>query len=271
MIEVIHLFPKLNSSLIEVLEGLSPSQWSNSTLCKNWTVKDIAAHLLDTALRRISVARDGQLEATPKLKSYGDFVDFQNGLNADSVKAFRRVSPQSLTQQMVASQHQLYQHLLTLDMSAPAIFPVSWAGEDHSLQWFDIAREYTERWHHQQQIRQATGAASILQRELYHPFLDISMQALPFHFKSKMPATGVRLKVNIVGDAGGSWTILKNNTGWEFTDPQSEAHTLVYVDQNIAWMLLSRATDILEAEQYWQISGDYELGFHALKMTAFMI
>lgn len=271
MIEVVHLFPKVNSLLIEVLEGLSPAQWNNSTLCKNWTVKDITAHLLDTALRRVSVGRDGHMEAPPEINSYADLVDFLNRLNADWVKACKRVSPQLLTQQMLAAQDQLYEHLLTLDMSAPALLPVSWAGEDHSLQWFDIAREYTERWHHQQQIRQATGAASILQRELYYPFLDISMQALPFHYQSKMAAGGTGVKVNIVGDAGGSWIIVKTNSGWEFTDITPGTFTNVYIDQNIAWLLFSRGIGILEAEQYWQISGDYELGFHALKMTAFMI
>ncbi len=271
MIEVLHLFPKLDSSLITLLEGLSPAQWNSSTLCKSWTVKDIAAHLLDTALRRISAGRDAHMPPLPELRSPGELVDFLNGLNAAWVKAYTRVSPQLITQQMISAQDELYQYLLTLDMSAPALFPVSWAGEDHSLQWFDIAREYTERWHHQQQIRQATGAASILQRDLYYPFLDISMQALPFHYRSKFPAEGERVTVNIVGEAGGSWAILKNKDGWEFTDPLSEAYTTVYIDQNIAWMLLSKGINILEAEQYWQISGHYELGFHALTMTAFVI
>jgi hypothetical protein len=35
--------------------------------------------------------------------------------------------------------------------------PVSWAGEEQSPMWFDVARELTERWHHQQQIRDAVG------------------------------------------------------------------------------------------------------------------
>ena len=31
------------------------------------------------------------------------------------------------------------------------------AGEAVSANWFDVAREFTERWHHQQQIRLAIG------------------------------------------------------------------------------------------------------------------
>jgi hypothetical protein len=44
----------------------------------------------------------------------------------------------------------------SLDPLAPAAFAVSWAGEETSSNWFDTARELTERWHHQQQIRLAT-------------------------------------------------------------------------------------------------------------------
>ena len=36
-----------------------------------------------------------------------------------------------------------------LDPFGAAMFPVSWAGEEESTNWFDTAREFTERWHHQ--------------------------------------------------------------------------------------------------------------------------
>ena len=38
----------------------------------------------------------------------------------------------------------------SFDPFAPAVFAVSWAGEAISLNWFDTARELTERWHQQQ-------------------------------------------------------------------------------------------------------------------------
>lgn len=271
MIEVLHLFPKLNSSLIELLEGLSPGQWNNSTICKKWSVKDIAAHLLDTALRRISFGRDSHIGKAPEMNSYSELIEFLNNLNADWVNAYKRVSPQVLIKQMSAAQEEFYDYLLKIDLSAPALYPVSWAGEKQSQQWFDIAREYTERWHHQQQIRLAVGAESILERELYFPFLEISMLALPFHYSSKRAIEGTTVKINVIGDAGGTWTIIRKTDAWEFTQVDLETNNQVYIDQNIAWMLLSKGIDISEAQQYWQIKGDYELGLHALKMTAFMV
>lgn len=271
MIQVLHLFPKLNSLLIDLLEGLSPAQWNSSTVCKKWSVKDIAAHLLDTALRRVSAGRDNHFAKSPEINSYEDLVDFLNTLNAGWVETYKRISPQILVKQINVAQDEFYDHLLTLDLNAPALFPVSWAGEDQSQTWFDIAREYTERWHHQQQIRLALGADSILQRELYYPFLDISMLALPFHYRSKVAVQGTIVTINVVGEAGGSWSIVRKNDAWEFTSDIAEPHSKVYIDQNIAWMLLSKGIGISEAEQYWQVVGDYELGFHALKMTAFMV
>ena len=271
MIHVLHLFPKLNSSLIDLLEGLSPAQWNNSTVCKKWSVKDIAAHLLDTALRRVSGGRDNHFAEAREINSYDDLLSFLNALNADWVDAYKRVSPQVLINQMAAAQEEFYKYLLTLNLSSPALYPVAWAGEDQSQVWFDIAREYTERWHHQQQIRLAVGAGSILKRELYYPFLEISMLALPFHYRLVSAADGTVVRVTIVGDAGGSWSIISKNNAWEFTGTEMEPNTLVYIDQNIAWMLLSKGIDIFEADQYWQVTGDYELGFHALKMTAFMV
>ena len=271
MVQVLHLFPRLNSSLIDLLERLSPAQWNNPTACKQWTVKDIAAHLLDTSLRRISFGRDNHFSQATQELAYEDLLKFLNTLNTDWVDAYKRVSPQVLIKQISAAQNDFYEYFLTLNLTSPALFPVSWAGEDQSQTWFDIAREYTERWHHQQQIRLATGIGSLLERELYHPFLEISMLALPFHYRLKAAAEGVTIRVTVVGDAGGSWSIIRTNNTWMFTEAEADVDTQVYIDQNIAWMLFSKGIDIFEAQQYWQISGNYELGFHALKMTAFMV
>ena len=54
-----HLFPKLEELLIELLSSLTPAQWEQPTIVSKWKVKDVAAHLLDTQLRKLSLARDG--------------------------------------------------------------------------------------------------------------------------------------------------------------------------------------------------------------------
>ena len=56
---VADLFPEVTSRLLELLRSLSPDEWHLSTASSRRTVKDIASHLLDGSLRRLSMQRDG--------------------------------------------------------------------------------------------------------------------------------------------------------------------------------------------------------------------
>lgn len=271
MIDVLKLFPKLDSSLIEVLSDLSPQQWNKDTICKKWKVKDIAAHLLDGAIRRLSIGRDSYKMESVEINKHPELLDHLNNLNFIWVNAYERVSPTILISQLKTIQKQLYLYFKELDPSANAIYPVSWAGEEISDNRFDIAREFTERWLHQQQIRQAVGAPSLMNRDLYHPFLEICMKALPHHFKDLSPAANTMISVEIVGDAGGVWSLIRKDQKWEFTSAERPADAHVYIDQNIAWMLFSGGIDIYEAGQYWQVIGDQDLGRHTLLMRSFMV
>ena len=46
-IQVLPLFPVLDDKLSELLRSLSSEDWQQPTLARKWTVKDVAAHLLD--------------------------------------------------------------------------------------------------------------------------------------------------------------------------------------------------------------------------------
>ena len=49
------LFPKLDGMLLGLLRSLVPADWEKQTVSPRWRVKDVAAHLLDTALRGVHV------------------------------------------------------------------------------------------------------------------------------------------------------------------------------------------------------------------------
>ena len=59
-IDTVSLFPLLDQELIALLRSLKRDDWYRPTLARLWTVKDIAAHLLDGNMRTLSLARDGQ-------------------------------------------------------------------------------------------------------------------------------------------------------------------------------------------------------------------
>src|SRR5436309_9382190 len=59
-----HLLREVDQRLIELLESLAPLEWDLQTVAPLWKVRDVAAHLLDTALRKLSMVRDSwQVEA----------------------------------------------------------------------------------------------------------------------------------------------------------------------------------------------------------------
>src|SRR5512138_1739534 len=91
-----HLFPKLEDMLIELLSSLSPEDWEKQTISPKWKVKDVAAHLLDTQLRKLSIARDGYVAEAVVIRSAADLVAFINRLNEEGVRFLRRLSPEAL-------------------------------------------------------------------------------------------------------------------------------------------------------------------------------
>ena len=53
------LFPKLEEELIELLQSLAPDDWEKQTLAPKSKVRHVAAHLLDTQIRKLAAARRG--------------------------------------------------------------------------------------------------------------------------------------------------------------------------------------------------------------------
>jgi uncharacterized protein (TIGR03083 family) len=264
-----HLFPLLEAKLIELLRCLQHDDWSRPTLAKKWTVKDIAAHLLDGSIKRLSMQRDRFFGlAAPPRESYGSFIEFINRNNAEWVQATRRISPQVLIEWIEITSKQFSEFFRSLDPMAPALWGVTWAGEDQSANWFDIAREYTERWHHQQQIRVAVNRPGISTRELYFPVLDTFMRGLPHAFRSVDAREGTRLEIEITGEAGGRWFLERSATGWRLVDDAEPPEAKLQIDQELAWRVFTKAVDADAAVPQVQISGDRALALHVLSLVA---
>ena len=270
-IETIHLFPILDQQLIELLRSLTPEEWNKPTVAKLWTVKDVAAHLLDTSLRALSIARDGYMGDPPgTIGSDKDLIDYLNRLNADWVSAFKRVSPAVLTDLLETHSKESTAWLDSLDPFEQAIFSVGWAGEEVSANWFHVAREYTERWHHQQQIREAVKKPGIMTAELYHPFLDTFMRALPFTYRHTPAPEGTVLQFTLTGEGGGDW-YLEKKENWELINTPvatPAAHTTI--EGSIAWKLFSKSWRRSDVMQYVIIEGDQRLGDVVLDMVSVM-
>ena len=265
-----HLFPKIEALLIELLWSLEPDDWERQTVAPAWRVKDVVAHLLDTQLRKLSLARDGYFPPMAPITSEAELVAFINRLNRDGVSIYRRLSPAVLISLMELASRESAAYHQRLDPAAEATFPVSWAGEARSANWFDTARELTERWHHQQQIRLAVGAPGpgIMTPDLYHPVLDCFMRALPHAYRTIARPPGTVARFNITGDCGGTWFLYRAGDQWTAADvspgaPSSETT----IPQDIAWQIFTKAMSPDVALRQCTVSGDTDLGTHILRMV----
>jgi uncharacterized protein (TIGR03083 family) len=266
------LFPGLHRELMTLLRRLDPTDWSKPTACALWSVKDLVAHLLDSCLRRLSFGRDG-MDPSPgrPIASYPDLVGYLNHLNAEWVAANRRVSPRLLLDLLDLAEPQLHAYFASLDPNASARFGVAWAGEEHSLNWFDIGREYTERWLHQQQIREAVGASGLSGRRWLQPALDIFVRALPFTYRSVAAGVDTQVSFEIRGEAGGVWTLARSQSGWTLlTGSAPAAAARVSLDQETAWKLFSKGLSSERALREIHIDGDERLGRPVLAALAVM-
>ena len=265
----VHLFPKLDAMLIELLRSLTPEDWEKQTVSPKWKVKDVAAHLLDTPLRGVSIARDGYLPEAPRISSSVELAAYINRLNEEGVSLYRRLSPAVLISLMQVASQLLAEYHRSRDPDASAPYGVSWAGEEKSSNWFDTAREFTERWHHQQQIRLAVNKPGIMTRELYHPVLDCFLRALPFTYRTVSAKPGTYVQINVSGECGGSWYLFRAEQAWRLTEePLGDKLSETTIPQEIAWRIFTKGIDREAALPQVKISGDTKLGLHAFQVIS---
>lgn len=264
-----HLFQKLDAMLLELLRSLTPEDWEKQTVSPKWKVKDVAAHLLDTPLRGVSIGRDAYVAEKPSINSSADLAAFINRLNHEGVTVYRRLSPAVLIALMEVAAKLLAEFHASRDPDAIGPIGVSWAGEEKSANWFLTAREFTERWHHQQQIRLAVNKPGIMTRELYYPVLDCFLRALPFTYRSVSAKPGTFVQVNISGECGGSWYLYRAEQTWQLVEePLGDRASEIVIPQEIAWRIFTKGIDRDSTLSQVKVVGDRVLGLHILGMVS---
>lgn len=264
-----HLLRIVDGKLIDLLSSLTPDEWDLQTIVPSWKVRDVAAHLLDTALRKLSMVRDSCLLESVEIRSPQDLITLVNRLNRDGVTVYRRLSPPLLIDMIRVACEQSARFHESLDPFARAAFAVSWAGEETSLNWFDTARELTERWHHQQQIRLATKRPGIMTPDLYRPVLDCFVRGLPHAYRDVDATAGTSLLLEISGDCGGRWLLSRGSTQWGLVEPSGEEFaSRVTIPQELAWRVFTKGIDRDTARRQIKVAGDQDLGEKVFQLIA---
>lgn len=227
MINVIYPIKDLILNFFKLLADLKPTDWDKTTFYKNEKVSVIAIRLLKSKFEFLTNYTETDRAI---LKVFNDPIDL-NSVN-----------------------------LLVPKLSAIV------ENTEH-LDGLNIPKIYAEFWLQQQHLRHSIYNQQLMEKPFYFPFLNYKMMALAKHYEDIVAAENNLVKVDIVGEAGGVWLIKKQNYGWEFTtETQNEADAIVYIDQQIAWLLLTGGVNLMEANQYYQILGDKNLGSHVLNM-----
>lgn len=279
------LFEPLHNELISLLDGLAPHDWARPTLAGSWRVRDVVAHLLEVDLRRLSVGRDAHLvEPGRTINGYPDLVAFLNELNAQWVIAARRFSPRVLIDLLRESGLAMARFVTGVPPHDPAPFAVAWAGESRSENWFDIGRDYTERWHHQMQIRDAVGGPYLLDSLWLMPLLDLSVRSLPPAYAGIHASPDVSVTLEVTADPEAVWTLRRVAPAQASGTPTPEvgawrlwrgasppATTTVRLDAETAWRSFYNALPPGVARQRAAIEGDARLAEPLFRARAVMV
>jgi uncharacterized protein (TIGR03083 family) len=258
------LFRPLDAELLALLRGLESDDWRKPTTCSEWDVKDVAAHLVDSAIRRLATQRDGH---SLPFDASGGLASWINGMNQRWVEAARRMSPAMLIELLDLYGRQLSQWFETLDPFAPAAWSVSWAGEEESQNWFDMARELTERWHHQQQIRDATGRPALYTSRFFAPVIDTFMRALPYTYRDVPAPDGTTVRFEVTGEGEGTWDLHRDGSRWLLScGGEANANTVVSMTGDTAWRLFTKGLDRRVAAERISIHGDRAYGQPVIQM-----
>jgi hypothetical protein len=147
---------------------------------------------------------------------------FLNELNAQWTQASQRLSPRILTELLESVGAQAAAFLASLPPHEPAFWPVAWAGEAQSQNWMDVGRDYTEYWHHQQQIRDAVGAPALVDERWLAPVIALGVRALPRALAEASRPEGTVARIAVNGAAGGLWSLLHEGGRWSLRKGEAE-------------------------------------------------
>jgi uncharacterized protein (TIGR03083 family) len=265
-IDVRPLFRPRRQALVSLLRELSGPEWAGATICPGWSVKDIAAHVLGDDLGRLARTRDGYSGGGHRDgETIAVFID---RLNSEWVTAARRLSPALLTDLLVTAGEQVAD---LWQQAEPDVLgeAVSWAGPQPAPVWLDAARDFTEYWTHEQQIRDATGRPGPPEPAVAYTVLDTFMRALPYTLRETPAPDGTQVEVTVPDLPGASWTATRDGAGWSVRRGAGEPpDAQVTLAADTAWRLCTAGISEDRARELAALGGERRLGEAVLRIIS---
>lgn len=268
-VDVVALLEPERAALLDLLDGCDDAGWRAPTACPGWSVHHLALHLVHDDLRRLSAARDGHAGTWVEATSLDQLVARLDEVNQAWVRvAATTVSPR-LTRELLAWLAEPTRAWLAgLDPEAEGA-SVTWAGPGPHPNWLDVAREYTERWVHQQQIRLAVGRPGLDGRAFAEPVIDTFARALGVALPARPDGTEVQLRVRAPFER--CWTLRASAAGWTLAQPSARPAAVVEAPAGVIWQRAVRMLGHDEALARARVTGDHELAAAVLDLRAAIV
>jgi uncharacterized protein (TIGR03083 family) len=270
-IAVLEPLRTVNAALLELLDGFSTEDWHRPTVHKDRSVKDLTAHLLHGSIRRVASMRDRyQPPKAPTFSTAEDLTRFIQEDNRTFMNGMDRVSPQIICELIRRYDPELVALFEALEPGAPGL-GVVWAGEWQSQNWFDIAREYTEKWHHQQQLRDATGRPPLYDPGLLTPALETFARGLPFAYRGLQAPSGTAISISVGRAEGSGWTLRRTAEGWSlWAGADRSSATSISASADLLWRVWTKGVASDEARTRLEVIGDRMHAEPLLQFVAIM-
>lgn len=262
------LFPAERGEFVALLRELTAAEWQQPTVCPGWRVHDVVAHVGHDYLRKLSRTRD--LYPGPGPAPGESLPGFLARVNQELVDVARHWSPQILVDLISHLGPQLDQLWASLDLGRTGE-AVSWAAPGVPAPvWLDVAREYTEYWVHQQQVRDAVGRPGADDERLAAPVSDTFLRAAPYALRRLSPDPGTSVLIQVTGPGGGTWTVQFQNAIWALDRGASAqpAAAVVRLSADCLWRVATGGITVAAAREQASISGDQALGSAVLSLVA---
>jgi uncharacterized protein (TIGR03083 family) len=261
------LYPVERAEFTGLLRDLDPADWERSTVCPGWQVHDVVAHVLHDYIRKLSGSRDSRAIAPEQGESLPVYLA---RANQDFVDTAASWSPRVLIDLIGHLGPQLDELWAGQDMDRLG-WTVSWADPDRPAPvWLDVAREYTEYWVHQQQVRDAVGRPGADDQRLARPVTDTFLRAVPYTLRELTPAPGTAVQIRVTGPGGGDWTVLRRAGWWSLDsgEPDGRPAARVEISSDGLWRVATRGIPVDAALRQATISGDQVLGAAVLHLVS---
>lgn len=249
----------MRAELLRVLSGLDDAQWNLPTACADWSVRDVALHLIGDDVGLLSNLRDGDGQYGA-MTEFTDLVAYINKRNAVWVEATRRVSRRLLLSVLAITGEMWAEYAQSVDPDAPG-GPIGWTGNAHDPMELHLARELTEYWMHHQHICEAVGVTSLKDDTYLRAVLGTFVHCLPRTYGEVVAPVETLVKVVITGDGGGAWYLIREGDRWRmYADSDLHPAATVRLSSDSAWRLFTKGLTDADIRARIAIDGDEALG-----------